>query len=109
MTSQEQHRLLETGDLSFIEGGVPPSQDVAGEVEESFEIAFSDHSRIASSSRSSSSSTSPPRTLTNLNGLALVIGLQIGSGIFSAPSVVIFKVELPLQGVLVWFLAGILV
>jgi amino acid transporter len=51
----------------------------------------------------------PPRTLTNLNGLALVIGLQIGSGIFATPSVVITKVPSTPAAVSVWVLAGVLV
>ncbi|KAH8891292.1 large neutral amino acids transporter small subunit 1 [Thozetella sp. PMI_491] len=47
--------------------------------------------------------------LTRLNGLALVISLQIGSGIFSAPSQVSQHVSSPGQGLLVWFLGGLLV
>jgi len=53
--------------------------------------------------------SSPPRSLTGLEGLALVIGLQIGSGIFSAPAVVISKVLSPTTAILVWFLSGLLV
>jgi L-type amino acid transporter 6 len=106
MTSEEQHRLLEASDASLPEGS---SQQTARDDEESIEIALSDHSPSGSSTRSSSSSNRPPRTLSNLNGLALVIGLQIGSGIFSAPSVVISKLKSPLLSVLAWFLAGMLV
>jgi amino acid transporter len=51
----------------------------------------------------------PPRSLTFLNGLALVVGLQIGSGIFSAPSVVISKLSSPITAILAWFLAGVFV
>lgn len=51
----------------------------------------------------------PPRSLTFLNGLALVIGLQIGSGIFAAPSVVISKLSSPIAAVFTWFLAGVFV
>jgi amino acid transporter len=51
----------------------------------------------------------PPRSLTILNGLALVIGLQIGSGIFAAPPVVISKLSSPVAAIFVWFLAGLLV
>jgi solute carrier family 7 (L-type amino acid transporter), member 6 len=59
-------------------------------------------------------SSSPPLTtthnsLTYLNCLSLVIGLQIGSGIFSAPAVVSNHVPTPIAGILVWALAGILV
>jgi len=49
------------------------------------------------------------RPLTFLNGLALVIGLQIGSGIFSSPSVVSSHVESPAAAILVWLFAGLLV
>ena len=51
----------------------------------------------------------PSRSLTYINGLALVIGLQIGSGIFSAPSAVSNHVTQPFAAILVWFLAGLLV
>jgi amino acid transporter len=47
--------------------------------------------------------------LTRLNGLALVISLQIGSGIFTAPSQVSQHVSTPGQGLLVWLLGGLLV
>ena len=47
--------------------------------------------------------------LTLLNGLALVIGLQIGSGIFTVPSVVSQFVTTPGWGLVVWLLAGALV
>jgi L-type amino acid transporter 6 len=56
---------------------------------------------------SSSSGTTP--TLTFFNGLALVVGLQIGSGIFFAPSQVSNHVPSPGAGVLVWFVGGLLV
>jgi solute carrier family 7 (L-type amino acid transporter), member 6 len=46
--------------------------------------------------------------LTFLNGLALVLGLQIGSGIFSAPSHVSLYVFSAGEGVLVWLFAGLL-
>jgi amino acid transporter len=49
------------------------------------------------------------RALTFLNGLAIVIGLQIGSGIFSAPSQVSNHVPSPGAGVLVWLVGGLLV
>jgi L-type amino acid transporter 6 len=47
--------------------------------------------------------------LSRLNGLALVISLQIGSGIFTAPSQVSSHVPSPGAGLLVWFLGGLLV
>ena len=48
-------------------------------------------------------------SLTFFNGLALVLGLQIGSGIFSAPSQVSNHVPCPGAAVLVWLVSGILV
>jgi solute carrier family 7 (L-type amino acid transporter), member 6 len=48
-------------------------------------------------------------SLTRLNGLALVISLQIGSGIFTAPSQVSQFVTTPGYGLLVWLLGGGLV
>ena len=48
-------------------------------------------------------------SLTFINGLGLVLGLQIGSGIFSAPSQVSNHVPCPGAAVLVWLVSGILV
>jgi L-type amino acid transporter 6 len=50
----------------------------------------------------------PPRSLTFMNGLALVIGIQIGSGIFSTPSAIFDDVGSPEVAMLVWLLAGFL-
>ncbi|KAK3944197.1 large neutral amino acids transporter small subunit 1 [Diplogelasinospora grovesii] len=55
------------------------------------------------------SSSSSSSKLTRLNGLALVISLQIGSGIFTAPSQVSQHVPNPGSGLLVWLLGGLLV
>jgi amino acid transporter len=48
----------------------------------------------------------PARSLTYLNGLALVVGLQIGSGIFSSPSAVLNSLGSPGLAMLIWLLAG---
>lgn len=64
--------------------------------------------RSRSSSPGSSIGTGPPR-LTLLNGLALVISLQIGSGIFTIPSQVSQFVPSPGVGLIVWLVAGLLV
>lgn len=48
-------------------------------------------------------------SLTYINGVALVLGLQIGSGIFFAPSQVSSHVPSPGIAVLVWLSAGVLV
>jgi solute carrier family 7 (L-type amino acid transporter), member 6 len=70
-------------------------------------------SRLSVSSEDSqefqSSTPQSKHLLTFTNGLALVIGLQIGSGIFTAPSQVSQHVPSPGMGVLVWFLGGLLV
>jgi amino acid transporter len=62
-------------------------------------------------SRKSSSSTSPRpfiRSLTCLNGIALVVGIQIGSGIFSTPGAVMNGAESSLLALIIWLLAGFL-
>ncbi|KAF4637314.1 hypothetical protein G7Y89_g770 [Cudoniella acicularis] len=48
-------------------------------------------------------------SLTYLNGLSLVVGLQIGSGIFSAPSEVSKHVPNAPAAIAVWLVAGLLV
>ncbi|KAK3370185.1 amino acid permease-domain-containing protein [Podospora didyma] len=48
------------------------------------------------------------KTLTYLNGLSLIVGLIIGSGIFSSPSQVNVNAGSPGAAIIVWVLAGIL-
>lgn len=48
------------------------------------------------------------KTLTYLNGLSLIVGLIIGSGIFSSPSQVSSKIGSPGAALIVWVIAGIL-
>ncbi|KAI9762875.1 MAG: hypothetical protein M4579_000228 [Chaenotheca gracillima] len=48
------------------------------------------------------------KSLTYLNGLSLVIGLIIGSGIFSSPSQVDSKAGSPGASLIVWLVAGLL-
>ncbi|KAI1420628.1 amino acid/polyamine transporter I [Xylaria sp. FL1777] len=48
-------------------------------------------------------------TLTRLNCLALIISLQIGSGIFSAPSLIAQQVRSPAEALGVFVVAGLLV
>lgn len=48
------------------------------------------------------------KTLTYLNGLSLIVGLIIGSGIFSSPSQVNANVGSPGAALIVWVVAGIL-
>jgi L-type amino acid transporter 6 len=54
-------------------------------------------------------SVTPKHLLSFTNALALVIGLQIGSGIFAAPSQVSQHVTSPVWGVSAWSLGGLLV
>ena len=49
------------------------------------------------------------KSLTYLNGLSLIVGLIIGSGIFSSPSQVGSEVGSPGAALIVWVVAGILV
>ncbi|KAI9858091.1 MAG: Y+L amino acid transporter [Trichoglossum hirsutum] len=51
----------------------------------------------------------PIKNLTLLNSLALVISLQIGSGIFSAPSIVSTHTPSPGAALLVWLISGLIV
>lgn len=48
------------------------------------------------------------KTLTYLNGLSLVVGLIIGSGIFSSPGQVVARAGSPGASLIVWAIAGIL-
>ncbi|KAF2084383.1 amino acid transporter [Saccharata proteae CBS 121410] len=48
------------------------------------------------------------KSLTYLNGLSLVIGLIIGSGIFSSPSQVNVNAGSPGASLLIWLIAGVL-
>ncbi len=48
------------------------------------------------------------KTLTCLNGLSLIVGLIIGSGIFSSPSQVNVNAGSPGASIIIWVIAGIL-
>ena len=104
MSSGEQHDLLEEAPLNS-----PSVENLhMAEDNDAFDSSGA-NVPFTGSERPGPGFSSPPRNLTNLNGLALVIGLQIGSGIFSAPAVVITKVPSPILAVFVWLLAGVLV
>ena len=62
----------------------------------------------APSSTSDGGSLEKHKTLTYLNGLSLLIGLIVGSGIFSSPSQVNGRVGSPGASLIVWALAGVL-
>jgi solute carrier family 7 (L-type amino acid transporter), member 6 len=103
MNSVEARRLLdEPRDRS-------PSPEEHQPESSEFLLDASINDRPASERPDEGGLSTPPRSLTYLNGLALVVGLQIGSGIFSAPAVVLSHVSSPVVAVLVWFLAGLLV
>lgn len=100
MTSLEGHRLLSES-WDSIPSGEEESpelvlQEPAGAIGDGLAVE-------------ETPTSSPPRSLTYLNGLALVVGFQIGSGIFSAPAVVLSHVISPFLAVLVWFVSGLLV
>ncbi|KAF3920335.1 hypothetical protein ABW20_dc0100802 [Dactylellina cionopaga] len=48
------------------------------------------------------------KTITYLNGLSLVVGLQIGSGIFSSPAQVNSNAGSPGAALIIWLVSGIL-
>jgi hypothetical protein len=48
------------------------------------------------------------KSLTYLNGLSLVVGLIIGSGIFSSPGEVVARAGSPGASLIVWLIAGVL-
>ncbi|KAK6537482.1 hypothetical protein TWF694_011667 [Orbilia ellipsospora] len=50
----------------------------------------------------------PKRSIGALDGVALILGLQIGSGIFSAPSLVALNAGSEYAALLAWFAAGTL-
>ncbi|RVD83232.1 uncharacterized protein DFL_007628 [Arthrobotrys flagrans] len=58
--------------------------------------------------RGSSQNLEKQKSITYLNGLSLVVGLQIGSGIFSSPAQVNSNAGSPGAALLIWLLSGIL-
>ncbi|OLN84951.1 Y+L amino acid transporter 2-like protein 1 [Colletotrichum chlorophyti] len=61
------------------------------------------------SPRNADDNPAPTSKLTLFNGLAIVISLQIGSGIFSVPSQISQFVTAPGYGLLAWLFGGLLV
>lgn len=74
-----------------------------------YEDADTESRPLITQSHPDSPATPQKKSLTLLNGLALVIALQIGSGIFTLPTQVSQSVPSPGAGLLVWLLAGLLV
>jgi len=67
------------------------------------------HHPITSTAAGRNATGSRPGSLTRLNGVALVISLQIGSGIFTVPSQVAQFTTTPGWALVCWFVAGLLV
>ena len=67
------------------------------------------HTVTAHEDAASCTDEPPTRSLTFFNGLAIVVGLQIGSGIFSTPASVATLVPNPVLGICIWAFAGLLV
>ena len=72
-------------------------------------LVHADNLVAISSPNSDNAPVATGANLTFLNGLAIVLGLQIGSGIFLAPSQVSNHVSSPGVGVLVWLFVGLFV
>lgn len=94
---------------------VSPTRDSAALVEEQGLLDSDRHSFEALIENTATppdedaqSSRPPPRTLGFQNGVAIVIGMQIGSGIFSSPASVIGHVHSSSLAVAAWFVAGLL-
>lgn len=106
MSSAEAHRLLEE-----LQHQSPLRDLVAEHSVAELPSDASDDDRSAHSLEQPADSELPslPRSLTYLNGLALVAGLQIGSGIFSAISAVRTHVSSSTVAIFEWLLSGVLV
>ena len=70
--------------------------------------ALGNASTVDPTSTSNGASLERHKTLTFTNGLSLVVGLIIGSGIFSSPAQVNMNAGSPGASLLVWLFAGIL-
>ena len=96
----------EAGDVSFNE------LDQDGVVDMTLPLTSLIHADdlVAISSRNGDNApVATGANLTFLNGLAIILSLQIGTGIFSAPSQVSNHVSSPAVGVLVWLFVGLFV
>ena len=109
MASDQAYRLLGAPQSQASVLGNLSSDSLERPVRDVVGIPESHHPSSAELLSPAAALRNPPRSLTFLNGLALVIGLQIGSGIFSAPSVVRSHVPTSTIAILIWFLAGLLV
>lgn len=66
------------------------------------------HASLGPSAAEAGQSLEKHKTLTYLNGLSLVIGIIIGSGIFSSPGTVNINAGSPGASLIVWTVAGVL-
>jgi amino acid transporter len=103
MSSDETHLLQESQQADHENSG----DEIA---ENNDDDAWKDPSLLVhgDDGQSSEPNSTLPRSLTYVNGLAIIISLQVGAGIFSAPAAVRSSVSTSTIGLLVWVLAGIL-
>ncbi|KAH9907201.1 amino acid transporter [Xylariomycetidae sp. FL2044] len=102
---------MHTDQPSTDDGTIPPEEQRLLDNSAPASLHRSPSASVAPHTDASSDHAPPPprRTLTFLNGLAIVIGIQIGSGIFSAPASVVSAVGgRRSSAVAAWLLAGIL-
>ncbi len=91
--------------------GTSPELSRNGPQDREIDEQSSVHSALIPRSENDNELRFPPKgpTLTRLNCLALIISLQIGSGIFSAPSLIAQQVHSPAEALGVFVVAGLLV
>ncbi|KAI0297574.1 APC amino acid permease [Multifurca ochricompacta] len=64
--------------------------------------------RYAEAEAESSNSAPGEKQLTLINGIALIVGLQIGSGIFSSPGVIVAHTQSASASLVIWVIAALL-
>ncbi|KAM0301948.1 hypothetical protein HYE67_004284 [Fusarium culmorum] len=100
------HRSYSTTSAFEYSGNMFPLSSTAGA--EGYAPIGASNSRVRPAGGLGGGSLEKSKNLTYLNGLSLIVGLIIGSGIFSSPGAVSSKVGSPGAAVLVWIIAGIL-
>lgn len=97
------------GENTLPHNSIPENSPSISATTTNYEDADTESRPLITQSHPDSPATPQKKSLTLLNGLALVIALQIGSGIFTLPTQVSQSVPSPGAGLLVWLLAGLLV
>lgn len=97
------------GENTLPHNSIPENSPSISATTTNYEDADTESRPLITQSHPASPATPQKKPLTLLNGLALVIALQIGSGIFTLPTQVSQSVPSPGAGLLVWLLAGLLV